>query len=68
MKSKVKNLFYKPTRVFPSLISHEIVSVQPMSQPSSLMFYLDYKYDVAEQTRKEILHKLDSIIKLDDEE
>lgn len=65
MKSKVNNLFYNAN--FPTL-TNEIISVQPMSQPSSLMFYLDYKYDVAEQTRKEILHKLDSIIKLDDEE
>lgn len=31
-------------RVFPSLIANQIVSVQPMSMPSGLMFYNDYMY------------------------
>lgn len=31
-------------RVFAGLISSEIVSVQPMSLPSGLLFYLDYTY------------------------
>jgi hypothetical protein len=31
-------------RVFSSLISNEIVSVQPMSLPSGLLFHLDYSY------------------------
>lgn len=31
-------------RVFAGLISNEIVSVQPMSLPSGLLFYLDYTY------------------------
>lgn len=31
-------------RVFAGLISNEVVSVQPMSLPSGLLFYLDYTY------------------------
>lgn len=31
-------------RVFAGLVSNEIVSVQPMSLPSGLLFYLDYTY------------------------
>ena len=31
-------------RVFAGLISNELVSVQPMSLPSGLLFYLDYTY------------------------
>jgi hypothetical protein len=31
-------------RVFAGLIANEIVSVQPMTQPSGLLFYLDYTY------------------------
>ena len=31
-------------RTFPSLLANEIVSLQPMSQPSGLMFYMDFKY------------------------
>lgn len=31
-------------RVFPSLNASELVSVQPMSLPSGLLFYLDYQY------------------------
>jgi len=31
-------------RVFPSLLAQEIVSVQPMSLPSSLMFYTQHHY------------------------
>jgi hypothetical protein len=32
-------------RVFAGLISNELVSVQPMSLPSGLLFYLDYRFD-----------------------
>lgn len=32
-------------RVFGGLISNELVSVQPMSLPSGLLFYYDYRYD-----------------------
>ena len=32
-------------RVFAQLIANEIVSVQPMSLPSGLLFYLDFDYD-----------------------
>jgi len=31
-------------QVFPSLIASEIVSVQPMSLPTGILFYLDYQY------------------------
>jgi len=31
-------------RVFGSLVANEIVSIQPMSLPSGLLFYLDYSY------------------------
>ena len=34
-------------RVFAQLIANEIVSVQPMSLPSGLLFYLDFQYDRA---------------------
>jgi hypothetical protein len=32
-------------RVFGGLIANELVSVQPMSLPSGLIFYLDYRFD-----------------------
>jgi len=32
-------------RVFGGLIANELVSVQPMSLPSGLLFYLDYRHD-----------------------
>jgi len=32
-------------RVFGGLISNELVSVQPMSLPSGLLFYMDYRFD-----------------------
>ena len=31
-------------RVWPSLIANDIVSVQPMTLPSGLLFYLDYTF------------------------
>lgn len=34
-------------RVFGGLIANELVSVQPMSLPSGLLFYLDYTYGTA---------------------
>lgn len=34
-------------RVFGGLIANELVSVQPMSLPSGLLFYLDYRFDSA---------------------
>lgn len=33
-------------RVFAGLIANELVSVQPMSLPSGLLFYLDYRFDM----------------------
>lgn len=32
-------------RVFPELIPIESVKIQPMKVPTSLIFYMDYKYD-----------------------
>jgi hypothetical protein len=32
-------------RVFGGLIANELVSVQPMSLPSGLLFYMDYRFD-----------------------
>ena len=34
-------------RVYPALIANDIVSVQPMSQPSGLLFYIDIDYEYA---------------------
>jgi hypothetical protein len=31
-------------RLFPGLIANQIITVQPMSLPSALPFYLDYTY------------------------
>lgn len=38
--------FHMPVvrRTFPSLLANEIVSVQPMTMPSGLMFYTDFKF------------------------
>ena len=33
-------------RVFAGLIANELVSVQPMSLPSGLLFFLDYRFDM----------------------
>jgi len=37
-------IFPQAQQVFPSLIASEIVSVQPMSLPTGILFYLDYQY------------------------
>lgn len=34
-------------RVYPNLIAQELVSVQPMTQPTALIFYLDFLYGTA---------------------
>ena len=34
-------------RVFGGLVANELVSIQPMSLPSGLLFYLDYTYGTA---------------------
>ena len=45
MTKKVKTLqFPVVKRVFASLITNQIVGVQPMSMPSSLVFYTEYQY------------------------
>lgn len=38
-------------RVFGGLLANKIVSVQPMSLPSGLVFYLDYKYATGKGTQ-----------------
>ncbi len=40
-----KMIFPILRRIVPSLIANELVSVQPMSLPSGLLFYMDYRYD-----------------------
>ena len=39
-------------RVFAGLIANELVSVQPMSLPSGMLFYLDYRYDTVKAGNK----------------
>lgn len=39
-------------RVFAGLIANELVSVQPMSLPSGLLFYMDYRYDTVKAGNK----------------
>jgi hypothetical protein len=34
-------------RVFPSMLANEIVSVQPMTAPTGLLFYLDHSYSTS---------------------
>ena len=41
--SKPKKLL---NRVFPTLFAKDFVSVQPMSNPSGLTFYMDFKYSL----------------------
>lgn len=36
-------------RIFPAMIANELVSVQPMSLPSGLLFHMDYRYDFEKQ-------------------
>lgn len=40
-------------RVFGGLIANELVSVQPMSLPSGLLFYLDYRFDSVKAGNKD---------------
>lgn len=39
-------------RVFGGLIANELVSVQPMSLPAGLLFYLDYRFDTVKAGNK----------------
>ncbi len=50
-------------RVFGGLIANELVSIQPMSLPSGLLFYLDYTYgtDVGGDANEAAYDKGDSI-------
>lgn len=40
-------------RIFSSLIANKIVNVQPMSLPSSLLFYLDYTFPSGSKDEEE---------------
>jgi len=42
----------KVRRVYGGLIANQLVSVQPMSMPSSLIFYLDYAYGEDAELKK----------------
>ena len=37
-------IFPGTKRIFPSLIANQMITVQPMSLPSALPFYLDYTF------------------------
>jgi hypothetical protein len=41
------NKYVLPTvrRVYPTLTEHDIVAIQPMQSPSSMIFYQQYKFD-----------------------
>lgn len=39
-------------RIYPSLIANKIVSVQPLLGPSSLVYYLRYRYSSNKGTRR----------------
>jgi hypothetical protein len=39
-------------RVFGGLVANELVSIQPMSLPSGLLFYLDYRFDTVKAGNK----------------
>jgi len=42
----IKPLFFPHVRrLFPGLIANQIMTVQPMTLPSALPFYLDYTYN-----------------------
>ncbi len=45
--------FFPVRRIFSSLIANEIVNVQPMSLPSSLLFYLDYTFPSGSKDEEE---------------
>lgn len=36
--------FPKPIRLYPGLIANQMITVQPMTLPSALPFYLDYTF------------------------
>jgi hypothetical protein len=37
-------------RVYPSLMANNLISVQPLNGPASLIYYLDYRFAVAGET------------------
>lgn len=58
-------------RIFAGLVANEVVSVQPMSLPSTLLFYLDYDYgsnvggdagvDLSDSSTNEVYTRGDSV-------
>ena len=48
-------------RTFGKIYSQELMSVQPMSMPSGLVFYLDFQYGTAKPTNNSIYSSGDSI-------
>lgn len=53
-RKKWSKPFKFPTvkKVVPTTISQQIVSVQPMTLPSGLLFYLDYQYGSGSQDKE----------------
>ena len=45
-------------RIYPNLIANELVSVQPMKEPSGKIFYLDYKYPEREEIQVMAIYKI----------
>ena len=45
-----------PITFQPTLLSQEIVAVQPMPEPQGTLFYLDYRYDNATEEYREELY------------
>ena len=39
-------------RIYPQLIADKLVAVQPMKEPASLSFYLNYKYSSSKKQKK----------------
>lgn len=70
---KPKQTFPALKRVYPSLLISDLVSVQPMSKPSGLIFYTDFVYDDTPEQKlikekQKIRTTLDSIIEMDNQE
>ena len=60
-KRKNKGLDFS-NKIFSSLLSKQIVSVQPLPKPTNNLFYIDYKYESkSERIRKERLEKLNEL-------
>ena len=47
------------TRVYPGIVSNDLIDVQPMSPPSGNVFYLKYKYNKSLQQIEDIQKRWD---------